>query len=364
MEKTNSQGQETPENVLQSAIMADCNVNAPLAGDEQTEKILRVLSDCMVKADEQVEKTDYLFSWCGVDFMPRQNVVSLKAPAKTGKTFALTAFATAFVKGEYQGLRCYADSRERLLFVDTEQARNSTRKVFQRIIANAPGAAQVVDVMNVRNVASSERLTLIKTAVEMYGPALIVIDGIADLIPGMDYNDLSQADAVISEFATIAESYNAVVLTAIHTNKNDNNATGWLGKILLQKCALEMSMSRKQGEAVRKIEFTAARDREIEPISVTIEDTENGYGRIRIIAPDEGKRITAEATKRHYKDTLISAGITPMQGTKSDFVDAYQEGRTKADGTEYNRRTASQHINRCIEVGALTEVGDEYQFEA
>lgn len=171
----------------------------PAPADDRTAELLSKLEQSLIGANEAIEPEEFLFSWRGVEFMPRRNIVSLKAPAKSGKTFALTAFALAFLNGDYFGLKSQAQAEEVLLFVDTEQSRNDTRKVLKRITAQTTSSGERAAVLNVRNIPAKDRLPLIDLQVKTQRPALIIVDGIADLIPGMDYNDQDAADDVITK---------------------------------------------------------------------------------------------------------------------------------------------------------------------
>ena len=91
-----------------------------------------MFEESLVNPSDEVRPDEFIFEWDGVGFMPKENIVMLKAPAKSGKPFALTLFAVAYIKGAHQGLRRIG-SGGKVLFVDTEQAKNDTLKLLKRI---------------------------------------------------------------------------------------------------------------------------------------------------------------------------------------------------------------------------------------
>ncbi len=353
----------TPTPAEIAATIRD-TAGAPAPTDDDTAELLSKLEQSRIEADEDIEPEEFLFSWCTVAFMPRRNIVSLKAPAKSGKTFAMTAFVLAFLIGDYFGLKSNAQGDEVLLFIDTEQSRNDTRKVFKRITSQVPSSVPRIAVLNVKNIPAKERLPLIDLQVKTQRPALIIVDGIADLIPGMDYNDQRTADEVITTLSRIAEDNNAVVICAIHTNNKDDFATGWLGRLLRQKCAVELSLKRNGKSSTRTLEASAIRHREIEPLTIDIEDTEDGLGRARIINPAEAER-TAKKEKRHkHRQRLIELGIEPPLTIARGDLLAMIKTKDNSKGEKFTRQAANKLISSCIESGALRADGERLIFDA
>lgn len=357
------QERATPTTTDIAATIRDTAEN-PAPADDGTANLLSMLEQSRIGADEEIEPEEFLFSWYAVAFMPRRNIVSLKAPAKSGKTFALTAFALAFLNGDYFGLKSQAQADEVLLFIDTEQSRNDTRKVLKRITSQATSAEPRIEVLNVKNTPAKERLPLIDLQVKTQRPALIIVDGIADLIPGMDYNDQGAADKVITTLSRIAEDNNAVVICAIHTNNKDDFATGWLGRLLRQKCAMELSLKRNGKNSTRTLEASAVRHREIEPLTIDIEDTEDGLGRARIVNPADAERTAKEEKRHNQRQRLIELGIDPPLTIARVDLLAMLKTKDNSKGEKYTKQAATKLINSCIEAGALRVDGERLLFDA
>ena len=351
-------------NASEMANIIHATAGEPMPADDETANLLSKLKRSRIGADEEIEPEEFLFSWCAVAFMPRRNIVSLKAPAKSGKTFALTAFALAFLNGDYFGLKSQAQAEEALLFIDTEQSRNDTRKVLKRITSQSTSYKARLIVLNVKNNTADERLKLIDLQVKSKKPALIIVDGIADLIPGMDYNDQGEADKVITTLSRIAEDNNAVVICAIHTNNKDDLATGWLGRLLRQKCAMELNLKRNGKNSTRTLEASAVRHREIEPLTIDIEDTEDGLGRARIVNPAETARTAKEEKRHNQRQRLIKLGIEPPLAIARVDLLAMLKTKDNSKGEKYTKQAANKLINSCIEAGALRVDSERLLFDA
>ena len=367
--RSGAQGADTATNQQDDFNKILCQIVAKVAADngdapatESDAELLALLEASRISPDEAVQPDEFLFEWCGVGFMPRENVISLKAPAKSGKTFALTLFALAYINGNYCGLKRRGEGGN-VLLIDTEQARNDTRKLLKRI-ADKCGNTNGITVLNVRDIETLKRFQLIEYEVRRLNPSLIIIDGCADLIPGMNYNDQEAADAVITAFCRIAQKHNAVVLTAIHTNNKDDFATGWLGRMLRQKCALELSVKKIENSSKRKIEASAVRHMEINPITFDIIDTDDHIGEAVISTKEEADRELAEAKRAKRREELLTMGFTPGEWSREQFNDKVQALKTKYDGKECPRNTARGFAKRCIDDEAVRVIDNRIIFDA
>ena len=87
----------------------------------------------------------------------------------------------------------------RCLWYDTEQSEQSTQDILKNRILPLTGCTEATeatdfDIFNVRSLHYEERLRLFKTAVKKFHPALVVLDGVRDLLS--DINDGIRAQAV------------------------------------------------------------------------------------------------------------------------------------------------------------------------
>lgn len=347
-----------PAQTVSNSIVADlagavASDPCTAAADAAVEELLEILDRCTLAADEPIEPETFVFSWGGIDFAPKGNLFSLKSSAKSGKTFFLTALMNAFLTGDYSGIKSNATPEESLLYVDTEMCRNDTRRVFARIKDNSPGQTDRCTVLNLRTVESKKRLPLIDLAVQRCNPSLIVVDGIIDLAEGLDYNDNAAADHILSELARIAEQRNALIIVAIHTNRDNEHACGWFGKLCLQKSAVELLINREKNGATRTATATAVRHIEFPDINFTIEQTADGLGKLRIIGDEEAQENKEQSRRREFIEKLHKAGIDVTKRFEIARPELTKKIVAKG-GVSYNSApAASAFVKRCIECGVF-----------
>ena len=120
------------------------------------------------------------------------------------------------------------------------------------------------DVFNVRAVEWKERRSLLKEAVERYGPDLVIVDGIRDLVN--DINDGVLAQEVMEELLHLATQKNCCIVCVLHQNKGseDHNLRGWIGTELMNKAFEVYACEKMMPQRVFKLEQTLTRKYDIE----------------------------------------------------------------------------------------------------
>ena len=133
---------------------------------------------------------------------------------------------------------------------------------------SAPSVQSVVektfDVFNVRAVEWKERRSLLKEAVERYGPDLVIVDGIRDLVN--DINDGVLAQEVMEELLHLATQKNCCIVCVLHQNKGseDHNLRGWIGTELMNKAFEVYACEKLMPQRIFKVEQTLTRKYDIE----------------------------------------------------------------------------------------------------
>lgn len=84
-----------------------------------------------------------------------------------------------------------------------------------------------------REYTPDKRRELTDKAIRLYKPALVVVDGAADLI--LDVNDSSESAKLATMFMDITKELNNHVVTVLHTNPGGDKPRGHLGTNFLNK---------------------------------------------------------------------------------------------------------------------------------
>ena len=225
-----------------------------------------------ITSESEIQPKEYTMEFLGRPCFPRKDLSVFAGVAKTGKTFVTSMLMAAATTSEDEpsvlALKRIRKEPLKVMWYDTEQSLETTKEIMVKRIAKMVGGTfpdTQFFVFNVRAMTSEERNKMLGVAIESYRPDIVIVDGIADLLP--DINDGPKAIELISELLRLADKNNCNITVNIHLNRSGekSNLRGWLGSMLLQKafevfnCAkvfktdvlsVELFMSRKVNESV------------------------------------------------------------------------------------------------------------------
>ena len=225
-----------------------------------------------ITSESEIQPKEYTMEFLGRPCFPRKDLSVFAGVAKTGKTFVTSMLMAAATTSEDEpsvlALKRIRQEPLKVMWYDTEQSLETTKEIMVKRIAKMVGGTfpdTQFFVFNVRAMTFEERNKMLGVAIESYRPDIVIVDGIADLLP--DINDGPEAIKLISELLRLADKNNCNITVNIHLNRSGekSNLRGWLGSMLLQKafevfnCAkvfktdvlsVELFMSRKVNESV------------------------------------------------------------------------------------------------------------------
>ena len=225
-----------------------------------------------ITSESEIQPKEYTMEFLGRPCFPRKDLSVFAGVAKTGKTFVTSMLMAAATTSEDESsvlaLKRIRKEPLKVMWYDTEQSLETTKEIMVKRIAKMVGGTfpdTQFFVFNVRAMTFEERKKMLGVAIESYQPDIVIVDGIADLLP--DINDGPKAIELISELLRLADKNNCNITVNIHLNRSGekSNLRGWLGSMLLQKafevfnCAkvfktdvlsVELFMSRKVNESV------------------------------------------------------------------------------------------------------------------
>ena len=261
--------------------MSQLDVELAHAGEETTLSPKMLLLEKMrITPEKQLEPMEFLFRLFGRPCFPRRELVAITGKAKSGKTFVTSMLMACCVTQKVMAFERHTDLADltdfkplRALWYDTEQSDESTQDILKnrvlRMVAPTPDlfsqrSGELFDVFNVRAVEWKERRSLLKEAVERYGPDLVIVDGIRDLVN--DINDGVLAQEVMEELLHLATQKNCCIVCVLHQNKGseDHNLRGWIGTELMNKAFEVYACEKMMPQRVFKLEQTLTRKFDIE----------------------------------------------------------------------------------------------------
>ena len=239
----------------------------------------RLLERLRITQDKELPPMRFLFRIFGKPCFPRGELVAVTGKAKSGKTLFNSLLMACCIRGE----RC--------LWYDTEQSEQSTQDILKNRLlpmSRLPGSdipislektaeedtlaaeetacpppealmLQHLDVFNVRCLKYEERLRLFITAVQKYRPALVVLDGVRDLLA--DINDGVRAQEVVEQLMKLAQQTGCCLVCVLHQNKGaeDRNLRGWIGTELMNKAFEVYACEKVKPENIFVVEQTHTR---------------------------------------------------------------------------------------------------------
>ena len=201
-----------------------------------------------------------------------------------------------------------------VLWVDTEQSIYHAARVARRVcrIAGLPTNQKTerFRMLCFREYTPDKRRELTDKAIRLYRPALVVVDGAADLI--LDVNDSSESAKLATMFMDITKELDNHIITVLHTNPGGDKPRGHLGTNFLNK-AQALFIVRADGdistvsvERCRDIavdDFAFAVNQEGLPVLTSIPEKSDKLDNLKAIF----SKYTQPIRPTDLRDALISS---------------------------------------------------------
>ena len=256
----------------------------------------RLLERLRITCDKKLPLMRFLFRIFGKPCFPRGELVAVTGKAKSGKTLFNSILMACCVRDEvmhvHRSFNNIDGTRQnnsiKCLWYDTEQSEQSTQEILKDRVARMVGLSESppssdspspienlesaptplplkslisesYDVFNVRCLNHEVRLRLFETAVHKYRPALVVLDGVRDLLA--DINDGVKAQEIVERLMKLAQETDCCLVCVLHQNKGaeDRNLRGWIGTELMNKAFEVYSCEKIKPENIFVVEQTHTR---------------------------------------------------------------------------------------------------------
>lgn len=284
---------------------------------EADELFLELLLRYRIDAASEYAEKEYLLERESVGFSPRGNVCALSAEKKAGKTWFAMAMCSAFLSGQYLGMKSRVEGGK-VVFFDTEQDEGDGQRIMRRVhYACGWDFRQNNDrfqLFHLREIDAKERRDFVCKAIEYIKPDLVIVDGIRDLLS--DFNDLEQSAALIQDFMRLSSEYKCAIWAVLHVNPNSEKMRGHLGTELGNKVADILYMTkdknpRDEDDVTYKMEEVAARShKDIRSINFRIDDS-IVYGAPVIISEGEAK---------HREESIVDSEKAEIDAIISKYL--------------------------------------------
>ena len=282
----------------------------------------------LLDAREDYPEPYAMLEFNGVPFGKVGGLGAITGQKKNGKTFLVTELIAAilgcgseqtekYLPGLVVPQRTidYLGHEPKVLYVDTEMEKLSSAKVLRRVHwlcgwdMKTPNPR--FDVLWLKSMPEDstpylKRYELIKAAIEVLKPDVVVIDGIRDLLSSI--NDEESGIKILDELGTIAEKRNMNIWLCLHQNpgrasdSDDAKMRGWIGTELGNKVSDTLvSIKSKTANGVTfTVKQMDARDKDLEDWKFEITDDAGKLGIPRIIT--RGTNLSSKSKEQPQCD--------------------------------------------------------------
>ena len=297
-----------------------------------------LLNQLRITVDKQLPKMDFLFQLFGKPCFPRRELVAVTGKAKSGKTFVTSMLIACCVIRDVLQFHRSSEMPLKILWYDTEQSDESTQDILKnRIRMMTQDNLQGIEVLNVRSVSWKDRRQLLLEAVSHYGPDLVIVDGIRDLVN--DINDGVLAQEVMEELMHLADDKKCCIVCILHQNKGseDHNLRGWIGTELMNKAFEVYACEKLMPQRIFKVEQTLTRKYDIEQ-TLYFEVDPEGLPRLTAVSIESGSESKSERLPNLNREYIVNEDDGSWRiDTKRLFLDAFN-GSEELSGSEMRSR--------------------------
>ena len=187
---------------------------------------------------------------------------NISSKAKSRKTFLIVLFATD----------CLENGDGKILIVDTEMALAHTYKTARRIHRMMEWDTyrnnERLTVLSLREYAPTDRVAILREAIEQLRPELVFLDGVRDLV--FDINDSREATENVGMLMRLSSELDCHICSILHENKGNGQLRGHLGTEIINKSETVMSVINNGDTST--VEPTYTRNMPFEAFTFRIND--------------------------------------------------------------------------------------------
>lgn len=350
--------QPEPEGLPEDALF-DYETATEEEVDEMADLLRSLEVDSTIEVDEPEKALELKFGMDTFIFGTMGNFSLIQGKAKSRKSYFLSVLMAGAIASHdvSQHIRGHVSQKVNI-YIDTEQGDFHASKSKKRIQTMA-GLDPRINYPNFKHyrfrglLTNKDRMKLTDYIMQTtQNIGYVVIDGVVDLA-SKGVNDEEEATAIASKLLEWTDKNNCHISVVLHENKNDRNAKGHLGAMMVQKAETTVSLQKSEtiaGASDIVPEYT--RNKEFPPMTMTI----TGYDSVeleinepveaipeRVWTPEDLKRLTG----------LIN-GKSVTEATK--FI---------RDVEEVPKRSAEKAINEMEMNGAIqiVKVGRSKQIQ-
>lgn len=242
---------------------------APIVEDANALFLKDVLSK-RIRSTDSIKQNDFILKIGNTDKFSKGDISGWIGMAKSKKTFALTMFVSALVGGLKLFDVFNANSKCKVLYIDTEQSPADVQRVTKRVKSLAGSEANLF-MYGLRPLSPKQRIEAIKVLLDQEKIDVLILDGVRDLL--MDINNAVECTEVMTLLMKWSFDYDIHIATVLHQNKGDGNSRGHIGTELNNKSQAILKVTKDDVDSsVSYIEEVFGRGKGFEKFSFRVNE--------------------------------------------------------------------------------------------
>lgn len=323
-----------------------------MATDMPDEEVMLAITDTLTGVD--------------VPLCAKEDLVTIKAAPKNGKSTLMTIFVAAILCGQWHHVKCLTKG-SRILYIDTEMKPRDTQRMGRMALTLAGMPANVnhegFQYANLRKYGPEEIIEMVEYLIRTCHPDVVFIDGSLDLCNNFNDPDESQK-LVKGQYLRWIDTYHISIITAIHTNKtNDTHASqGHLGSALDKKGEVTLECARDKDGSFFNVSAPTCRHKDVPKFFFKYGD--NG---LPVICDEEVKELQAakalsDQQKKEEKDRqkleiLKQKTLVAMKDTGTSGMSRSELVKRLCVMLELGDSSVQARIKTLTDIGFLTATG-------
>ncbi len=321
--------------------------------DQIYEDTIATMSICEIDFDRPPDEPDPLLTINSVTIGSPGNIVCVTGSEGSGKTNYLGGIISGAIKPDGIEIDTLgAAVRENIhefavLLFDTEQSeyqlyKNLTYITRRSSLEKPPAWFRAYCLVGI---SRSERINMILESMDRFyyqygGIHLVIIDGIADLLSGV--NDEESSVHLIEELFRMAAIYNTLIVCVVHLAPSGLKLRGHLGSEVQRKAAGILLIEREEDQNVSVVKALKVRDGS--PLDVPM--TQFGWSKTEGRHVYLGERSKEDSQQRKISD-LKTAAVEIFKGSATVHTKQLQAALMEAFAVR--DRTARSYIVSMLE---------------
>jgi hypothetical protein len=297
--------------------------------NEDNEKLLLLLKERHFDYKSEFENEVSILDIKGEKALSLGNFSVITGKQEAGKGFTLSLLVNGFLNSKGIITSPY-NKRKRVIHIDTEQSGGHAKRLINTV-GKLDGNNNLIDGYWLRGIPPETIVKLTDILIKKHSEdaCLFIIDGIRDL-SDKGVNDQEVSTMLFVKLMDWTQKHNIHIITVIHQNKQDGNATGFLGGDMVKKAELTLAIKKNKKEKTHLIEAEDTRDAPLDDIHFMIDSEVKPIIIDAPIAPNR-KKDPEDYEMSTHKSTVLNVFKNAKALTSSELVDKIKYNLNNGD---------------------------------